>query len=1180
MMKKLLCTLLFAIFAIGTINAQGTISGGSPAVPITTTTTLPTANTPVPAEDTDFGTVAINGTQQNTFTFTSSTALPQFLSVQNMTGTNASEFSISSPSSSNITGIGTTVTFAVNFNPTSSGAKTAIVEFRSASPTPFSTPTSYFFEVIGTGGAASPSINVVGDDALDVVNGSTNPSPGDNTHFGTAVSNVESVTRQYTIENNGTADLIIDNIYSDFGSTDFSVSLGAITFPLTIPASGSASFDVIFSPTSPASPPPVDISSFILIDAADDTYDYFYEVEGVGAPAASDMEVSGNSTVIADGDASPSTTDHTDFGDVDINTVGGFSRTFTIENTGTANLVLTSVSPIVNITGADAADFTVTTNPTTPIAPNGTTTFTVRFDPSTVGTKVANIVINNNTTNGKNPYNFAIQGNATDVVSSGQLLITQYYEGVGANDQWIEVKNISATATTGGAYNLCLYQDANTVQSSISANPPQFSIGIPALAPGAVHVFYNTVGGIPALPSAGNRGSATSTATDACRFDGNDVILISTSVGTNCYNDRSDIMGVVPTSGNPPTWGADKSFIKGCGTTELPTTTFATATGGGGGLLVTDYLQLLLTEVDNAVSLSNIAIGTQAIGTTTWTSSWDNGVPDKTRVAVISGTYTAADGSIAACDLTVTGSLNMDGGTTNYVEVNRTFTNSGTVTIGDQESLFTVNSLDPTNIAGTDVIISGSITKLETTTTLTNEDDYTYWSSPVSGQNTSAVFPSPTYNQGRIYYWDQSVANDDGLGGSEALGEWIDASGQTMRQGKGYISQGPVGISNATSTVSFSGSPHSSTITLTTAGNDVIFTDNGNGNDNLILIGNPYPSGIDADEFIGLTANTSSISGTLWFWTHSTPNNGSTTGEQYVNSDYASYNLGGGTASANGGATPGQYVGSGQGFMAQTISNSPSIQVTFNDAMRRREENTQFFRGADNKKSSSEEKDRVWLNLESSEGGAFSQILVGFFEEATDGIDYGYDGVRISENWVNLYSKIDTLKYGIQGLSSFTAEKQVPLALNTYISDANVSFNISIDRFEGVLRDNDIYLVDNELNITHDLKQGPYNFTLPSWGTYNDRFTLQFTKATLGVDDLELNNNFVIVNEEDALLVKSKSIIKELKMYDITGRLLVNMLPNESEFRINTHNIRKGTVLILNTTFENGTELSKKAIKY
>ncbi|MDX5584327.1 MAG: hypothetical protein QNK20_05270, partial [Aureibaculum sp.] len=270
--------------------------------------------------------------------------------------------------------------------------------------------------------------------------------------------------------------------------------------------------------------------------------------------------------------------------------------------------------------------------------------------------------------------------------------------------------------------------------------------------------------------------------------------------------------------------------------------------------------------------------------------------------------------------------------------------------------------------------------------------------------------------------------------------------------------------------------------------------------------------------------------------------------------------------------------GSGQGFMVQT--NSPVERISFTDEMRVKGLNTQFFRGVETKNSLAQEKDRVWLNLESSEGGAFSQILVGFMENATDGFDRAYDGIRIGGGWVNFYSKMDTLKYGIQGLSSFNLDKKVPLAFNTYIDDASVSYKISIDHMEGVLNDNDLYLVDHELNTIHDLKQGSYNFTVNATGIYDDRFTLQFTKSTLGIDELALDNNFVVINEENSLRLRSNTVITNIKVYDITGRLLVDDKPNNNEFSINTHKIGQGTVLILNATFENGAEVSKKAIKY
>ncbi len=127
-------------------------------------------------------------------------------------------------------------------------------------------------------------------------------------------------------------------------------------------------------------------------------------------PYFPDIDVSGNGQDIPNGDNSPSTIDDTDFGSANIIT-GKITHTFTITNSGTgdADLDLTG-TPKVIIFGNDE-DFTVTTQPSTPVAPGGgTTTFTIQFDPVTTGTRTAIVSIANNYAH-KNPYNFTIQGN-------------------------------------------------------------------------------------------------------------------------------------------------------------------------------------------------------------------------------------------------------------------------------------------------------------------------------------------------------------------------------------------------------------------------------------------------------------------------------------------------------------------------------------------------------------------------------------------------------------------------------------------------------------------------------------------------------------------------------------------------------------------------------------------------
>ncbi len=114
-----------------------------------------------------------------------------------------------------------------------------------------------------------------------------------------------------------------------------------------------------------------------------------------------------NGTAILDGNTTPSVDDGTDFGATDINAMR-VSHTFNIYNLGSGALHLTG-KPIVSISGANAADFTVTLQPANSVHPANFAAFRVVFDPSGVGVRSATITIANNDSN-ENPYDFSIQG--------------------------------------------------------------------------------------------------------------------------------------------------------------------------------------------------------------------------------------------------------------------------------------------------------------------------------------------------------------------------------------------------------------------------------------------------------------------------------------------------------------------------------------------------------------------------------------------------------------------------------------------------------------------------------------------------------------------------------------------------------------------------------------------------
>lgn len=1093
--------------------------------------------TPSTTDDTDFGQVDVtSGSLTHTFTIANTGNAPL-----NLTGSPlvliagaSGDFTVTNFPTTPIPALSST-TFDITFDPSATGIITANVLIQNDD----SDEGNFLFTIQGEGTVAVPDIDVSGN-GNSIITPDFTPSTTDDTDFGQADITTGLITHTFTIANTGGTPLTLTGtplVNIAGGSGDFTVT----NLPSTpIPAFSSTTFDITFDPSAIGI-----ITANVLIQSDDpDEGNFLFTVQGEGTNIVPEPEMD-----LLDNTNAPLASGGTDdFGQADI-TTGSVPHTYTIQNNGTGDLTLTDPSPYVTITGVDAADFTLTVIPTSPIAASNSTTFEITFNPTgtVLGIRTATVSIANDDSN-ENPYTFTVQGEAIDANNDAPLLITQYYEGAG-NDQWIEVKNISQRTVFSGEYYLAQYAGVHASSGYISANVPDENISINGMAPGEVRLFKNPSA---ALPSSGNLGAATVVPTSVCTFDGNDVVLISSSNGTDCYSKRIDIVGVVQ-SGTPPTWGANKCIIKGCGTTEQPSLTFD-ATISGSNVIINDYIELTLDQVNNADPSTNIALGTQTVGPTIWTSSWDNGLPDITKVAIINGTYNAASGTFETCNLTVSasGNLNLDGGTNNYVYVDNSLSVNGNFTIGDTESL----------LSNENTSISGSINKKETTTTLNNYRDFTYWSSPV---NTTISQAFSGVNPNRIFEWRKPA---DGSG----YGFWDPASG-TMTAARGYIAEAPdTTPDGGTYTATFSGTPHNGLVSIALGLNN-----DGNTDTDFNLIGNPYPSAIDIDEFIAFdngSINNDAMDGTIWLWTHNTALDGS---GEFLGDDYATYNLSGGTQAGSGGATPTNFIGSGQGFFIKATSTD---DVWFSNTMRVGGNNTQFYRSNDIKKSATVEKDRIWLNVTSATGGAFNQTLIAFMDNATDGYDRGYDGSKLSASWISFYSKIDTLKYAIQGLGSFALDKKVTLGFDTYIPQT-MTYKISIANIEGVLKDNDVYLIDKELGITHDLKQSDYEFTVDGTGNFPDRFALQFTKTTLSIDDLNLaDNEFVVINQENSLNVRSNNAIARLKVYDITGRLLLDKKPNDNDFDVPTYNIRKGTVLILNATFDNGAEMSKKAIKY
>ncbi|PTX60036.1 putative secreted protein (Por secretion system target) [Kordia periserrulae] len=758
-----------------------------------------------------------------------------------------------------------------------------------------------------------------------------------------------------------------------------------------------------------------------------------------------------------------------------------------------------------------------------------------------------------------------------DGAGSGDIMITQYYEGAGIN-KWIEVKNVSGAIIPANTYYIVILNNADA-DNPAAADPtlggsPSVNNNIlisTDMAVDEVRRYKHDSATIPAYATPGEVGydgnPTFSFAAAASMFSGDDLVIISTTNDSTTWANRVDVIG------DGTLWGDRRCFVRNSCVATGPSTTFD----------VTDWVEFTDTEVASPASGTNPYLGEHEEGITSWNgSAWSNGTPDRSRVVTLSGNYdTSVNGDLTVCSLTIdTGvTTTIPSGTFIDIQNDLTVNSGGTLTVANQGSLVMV---DDTGV----VTANGTIT-VEKTTTSFEQYDYTYWSSPVVSETIGGALG--TWRMDRAYAYVASnyedLDNDEIDDNNDVWSNVTSAS--TMTPGVGYAVMGPTtGSFPRTEAVTFSGAVNNGVITSSIS----LSADNTDADDDWNLVGNPYPSAISADDFVALNTN---ITGTLYFWTHVDDASMSNPGPDLYNfstDDYAMYNAVGsvGTSSVSGSTAPTGFIASGQGFFLEAITAG---SVTFNNSLRSSAyDNSNFYRQATDddafiteesiEAEETQERNRIWLNLTNADG-AFSQILIGFLDDATLQKDRLYDGIRLNGfNYLRFYSKDDTHTYGIQGRPTFTDTDIVPLG---YDSAVLGNITISIDQIEGILNtaDVDVFLKDLDLNITHNLKVAPYTFTTTD-GTFPNRFQLQFINNILSVDEEVLPDNALAVylnnNKEIEIQQRTRTEIKSVKVYSVVGQLIGST--SNMNKKISLHDMASGVYIVVIDT-EKGSVVKK-----
>ncbi|WP_374174311.1 T9SS sorting signal type C domain-containing protein [Flavobacterium tructae] len=552
-------------------------------------------------------------------------------------------------------------------------------------------------------------------------------------------------------------------------------------------------------------------------------------------------------------------------------------------------------------------------------------------------------------------------------------------------------------------------------------------------------------------------------------------------------------------------------------------------------------------------SISTAGIVINPVPTATYNGTWSSPATIDKKLIFNSNFTSTGDVTGCTCEVNSGANVTIGVGHTLTIANEVKVLSGGTMTFKNTASLVQINNATNT----------GDITYERTTPPILLKD-YVYWSTPVSPQtlvSLSSLTPSTMYYGFDGTQWVRTPRTDN------------------MVVGKGYIIRAPSNFSNSSKTAypaSFKGVPNNGNIETEVLASGKSY-----------LIGNPYPSALSGERFVSegiegfIKTNENIINGTLYFWTHNTPAK-PVASNQYSADDYASFNLTGGTAArsdvdygSGGGVKPTGEIAAGQSFF---LTTKAAGKILFTNAMRLGAvDNGQFFRPANTSRKTTIEKNRIWLNMTSTTG-AFKQLLLGYVEGATNNYETLYDGLTLDGNqYLDFYSVSDANKFVIQARAlPFTDADIVPLGYRTAVAG---DFTIAIDEVDGKMANQKIYVEDKATGVIHDLTQSNYTFKT-EMGNFTERLVLRYTGKTLGVGDFENLKDGILVSIKDKVITvqSSKENIKEVTVYDVSGKMLYNK-KKVSNTELQIQNLPSSNqVLLVKVTLANDFTTTRKVI--
>jgi hypothetical protein len=643
----------------------------------------------------------------------------------------------------------------------------------------------------------------------------------------------------------------------------------------------------------------------------------------------------------------------------------------------------------------------------------------------------------------------------------------------------------------------------------------------------------------------GTGGCANATATRTVTVSPLSVGGSVSGTATICSGATSGVLTLSGHTGNVIRW---ESAVSPFNTWSPIANTATTYTSGA----LTQETKFRAVVQNGTCSEATSSEATLSFASTTWNgTSWEGGAPAANKSLIIAANYTSPGSTfdLQGCSLTVQ--------------------NNAVVTIVPQDSVILSGGL--TVATGSTMTFEAQAHLLQSGTTNLNSGnvivkansapikrlDYTLWSAPVAGQLLQPF--SPTTLANRFYNYDSNT-NFYTVVANPATTAFEAGKGVLIRVANNHPSAAP-----QTWLGTFTGVPNSGTYTIPLAnfGPGKRFT----------LVGNPYPSPIDPEAFITNPNNAAAITGTLYLWRKTNGSN---------KPSYCTFNMGGfasnGEDHANSVANlPYQVIQTGQGFFVEG-TGAGSGNVVFDNTMRIDDHTNSFLRTANTAHSANTvERNRIWLNVTNS-AGAFSQAMIGYVTNATNGFDMNYDGKYINDGEIALASVLDAEPYAIQCKAlPFAATDVIPMQFTATTAG---TYTIAVDKVDGLFAaGQNVYLRDTLTGTVQNLSEGAYSFAAEA-GTFNARFEVVFQSSTLGVTDPVLNENQVVIYKTPSNEISINTgnfVMDNVMIYDLAGRLLFQQKDiNDSQTVIKVGFATE--VLLVKIKTQDGKSVTKKVL--